>query len=96
MKNLILYKPVIITLFSQYLSGAIDNVKLVVELVKIELQLRSNSTNKCILFRFYNGDPLVTSIWNIGSDLRNATNYKYIRECMELAISSNELQVYFN
>ena len=96
------YKKRFLALFQEFLNKGIDNSIFLAKLYSFEMKIRNehygNSSVDCGLwFRFFNGDTGATTISNIENYFKGSmNNYNYFIECLNLAIESNELHVYFS
>jgi hypothetical protein len=81
------------------LAGKIDKEELhdKLHLIQDDLGYNKHRSLKCVWFRFFKEDVLSSTINNIYFDLKGATNNKYIRECMQIAIDNPKgLQIHYS
>lgn len=98
MRNYKKYRLIVIPLFQSFLLGEIGKKELLFSLYDIEVELiNGKNTKKGLWFKFFKGDTGATTIQNLGSYINCTTNYKHIKECMQLSINRpKELQIYFS
>ena len=95
------YVPIVRKAFSQYLDEIIDLDTLVDRLRGIELQVMSddeeNETGKGLWFRFFEGDPLKTTIADIEKELSDPTHpsYNILRQGIAFGLQADELEVHY-
>jgi len=101
MENLIKYKPIVLAVFNDYIQSRLSKSEFIINLVEIEVNiavelncLSSLHADKHVWFKFFKDDTLATTIADIDTDLN--TNCKFITECIELAISTDGLEIYFS
>jgi hypothetical protein len=90
--------------FSQYLDNEIDLETLVGRLREIELQLMSDEeeednevSSKKVWFRFFDDDPMQTTISDIENELSNTSHpsSKILLRGIAFGLANNELEVHF-
>jgi hypothetical protein len=89
MRNFKKYRSTVLNLFADFLAGKINQRQLIFNLTQIENKLRQGrNTLKGVWFRFFSGDTIATTIYNIYKDVDCPTNREYIRENMQMAIDN--------
>lgn len=87
--------------FSNYLNNSIDLDTLIERLRYMELQVISDDeeeTGKEVWFRFFEGDPLHTTISEIEKDLSDPghPNCTLLRRGIALGLAAGELEVHYS
>ncbi|PRY12412.1 hypothetical protein CLV24_108156 [Pontibacter ummariensis] len=97
------YTSIVREAFSLYLDQQIDLDTLIERLREIELQVMSEDpdeeeTGKRLWFRFFEGDPLQTTIEDIETDLSQPShpNSMILQRGIALGLESNELEVHYS
>lgn len=97
MQNINYYNHRVSVLFNNFLQDHISLDQLIQQLQKIESQLRQNSSQGSLWFKFSQDDSLATSIANLQKDLSDTNNREFTRERMREAINlENELFIYYS
>lgn len=82
-------------LFQKYLGGKIDATLMVRKLNALK---RPTKSGKTLWFRFFTNDTGATTTNDLLNDLTTGfnTNGEYRRECMEIAVDTGSVAVYFS
>lgn len=102
MENLTQYKDEILLIFKRFLNSDIHTISeltkaLYVVEKKVKSENKAPNKNSDLWFRFHKNDTLATTISNIEIDLKGSgNNYAFIIDCMFIAISTNELEIYYS
>jgi len=95
------YTTIVREAFSGYLDGALDLDALIERLRYIELQILSDDeeeSSRKVWFRFFEGDPLQTTISEIEKDLSDPQhpNCLILKRGIALGLQSGELAVHYS
>ncbi|AKD04190.1 hypothetical protein POKO110462_11490 [Pontibacter korlensis] len=97
------YTSIASAAFNEYLDNQIDLPVLISRLREIELQVmhdddEEEETDKVLWFRFFEGDPLETSISDIEKDLSDPVhpNSRILLQGIALGLEAGELQVHYS
>ncbi|WP_242919477.1 hypothetical protein [Pontibacter liquoris] len=95
------YTPIVREAFSLYLDEVIDLDTLAERLREIELQVladdEEDETGKGLWFRFFEGDPLKTTIADIEKELSDPAHpsYNILRQGIAFGLQADELEVHY-
>ncbi|WP_162426207.1 hypothetical protein [Pontibacter pudoricolor] len=98
------YTTIATQVFSQYLDNEVDLETLIGRLREIELQLISDEeeeddevSNKKVWFRFFEGDPIQTTISDIENELSDTSHpsSKILLRGIAFGLANNEVEVHF-
>lgn len=95
------YIPIAKEAFSDFLDNKTDFNTLMERLRYIELQVLADDEDdaeKTVWFRFFEGDPLKTTITEIEKDLSDPShpNYQILLRGIALGLGTDELEVHFS
>ena len=97
MDNLNLLNHRVSVAFSSYLQGNITLDQLIQQLQRIEAQLKPDSSQGSLWFKFSQDDTLSCTIDDLQKDLSNNRNREFAKERMEEAINlENELFIHYS
>lgn len=101
MRNYLKYRPLVLSLFKDFLCGNITTTELHDKLHDIQDELGFNKHRrgnyKCLWFKFTNDNTLCNTINNIICDTRSIKNGEYIRNMMQLAIDNpKDFKIYYS
>jgi hypothetical protein len=97
MDNLNLLNHRVSVAFSSYLQQHITLDQFILQLERIEAQLKQNNSQSSLWFKFADDDSLATTIPDLKKDLSDNRNREFTLERMREAINlENELFIYYS
>lgn len=98
------YSPIASKAFNDYLDNHTNLDELIARLREIELQVLHDDAEeeeapaKTLWFRFFQGDPLQTTISDIEQDLQDAAhpNCRILLQGIAFGLESGELEVHYS
>jgi hypothetical protein len=95
MRNYKKYRPIILTLFSNFLAEKIEKKELINSLYKIEIEVGNANPKKDLWFKFSDNDTLATTIANLDIDYHQ--NKVFYKECMQFAVENpKQFKIHFS
>jgi len=98
MRNYKKYRSTVIHCFISFLAGKENREDLIKNLLFIEsLISKGKTTDKNIWFRFFEHDPIATTIIDLENAMQFTQDNNWINECMQIAIDNPKgFQIYYS